>query len=62
MAIKVSTTTVIDNSLGLQNIASMDSATQTQVNNAIAAQSNVLSIYDSGGNVVRTFYCAVAAS
>ena len=57
MAIKVNTTTVIDNSLVLQNITDMDAATETVVNNAIINQNNVLRIYDSTGVEVRTLFC-----
>ena len=58
MAIKVSTTTVIDNSRVLSNITDMDAATETVVNNAIKNQNNVLRIYDSTGTEVRTLFCA----
>lgn len=59
MAIKVNTTTVIDNSLQLQNIASTDNTTSTAINQAIKNQANILTLYDSTGAVVRTLYCAV---
>jgi hypothetical protein len=59
MAIKVNTTTVIDNSRVLQNIANTDSTTATTINAAIRSQSNALIIYDSTGAVVRTIYGAV---
>lgn len=59
MAIRVNTTTVIDNSLQMQNIASMDTITANSVNAAIKSQSNILRIYDSAGNEVRRLYCAI---
>ena len=59
MAIKVNTTTVIDNSRQLQNIASTDNTTATAINQAIKNQANILTLYDSTGAVVRTLYCAV---
>jgi hypothetical protein len=59
MAIKVNTTTVIDNSRVLQNIANTDSTTATTINAAIRGSSNALIIYDSTGAVVRTIYGAV---
>lgn len=58
MAIKVNTTTVIDNSLTLTAIANTDVVTDTTINSSIKKQGNVLRIYDSAGNVVRTLYCA----
>ena len=59
MAIKVNTTTVIDNSRVLQNIANTDLTTQLSINAAIRFQGNALVIYDSSGAVVRTIYGAV---
>lgn len=58
MAIKVSTTTVINNSRHLQNIANTDLTTRGSINYAVAIQDNVLRIYDSGGTEVRTLYAA----
>lgn len=58
MAIKVSTTTVIDNSRHLQNIANTDVTTRGSINYAVVINDNVLRIYDSGGNEVRTLYAA----
>lgn len=58
MAIKVSTTTVIDNSRHLQNIANTDVTTRGSINYAVVVNDNVLRIYDSGGNEVRTLYAA----
>jgi|DEB0MinimDraft_6_1074348.scaffolds.fasta_scaffold08000_3 hypothetical protein len=58
MAIKVSTTTVITNSLVLQNIANTDVTTRGSINYAVAIQDNVLRIYDSTGTEVRTLYAA----
>lgn len=59
MAIKVNTTTVIDNNRILQNIANTDFTTQQSINAAIRFQGNALVIYDSAGSVVRTIYGAV---
>lgn len=59
MAIKVSTTTVIDNARVLSNITDMDNTTETAVNNAIKNQNNILRIYDSTGAEVRTLFCAI---
>jgi hypothetical protein len=59
MAIRVNTTTVIDNSLQLQNIATTDTTTAGAINTAIRNQNNALIIYDSTGAVVRTIYGAV---
>jgi hypothetical protein len=58
MAIKVSTTTVIDNNRVLSNITDMDSTTEATTNNAIVNRNNVLRIYDSTGAEVRTLFCA----
>tara|TARA_B110000503_G_scaffold14278_1_gene19484 strand:- start:1576 stop:1761 length:186 start_codon:yes stop_codon:yes gene_type:complete len=60
MAIKVAATTVVTNALELQAIATMDGTTQATVNAAIAAQNNVLRIYDSAGTQVREFHCGIA--
>lgn len=59
MAIKVNTTTVIDNSRILSNIANTDFTTATTINAAIRGRNNALIIYDSTGAVVRTIYGAV---
>jgi hypothetical protein len=59
MAIKVNTTTVIDNARVLSNITDMDNTTETAVNNAIKNQNNILRIYDSTGAEVRTLFCAI---
>jgi predicted DNA-binding protein YlxM (UPF0122 family) len=59
MAIKVNTTTVINDSRQLQNIASTDTTTASAINQAIKNQNNSLIIYDSANNVVRTIYGAV---
>jgi hypothetical protein len=58
MAIKVSTTTVIDDSLQLLNITDTDLTTSAAINNAIKDQNNVLRIYDSTGTEIRTLHCA----
>lgn len=57
MAIKVSTTEVITDSLILQNIANTDATTATTINSAIKNQNNILRIYDSTGVEVRTLFC-----
>lgn len=58
MAIKVSTTTVIDNNRNLLNIANTDVTTDTTINSSIKKQQNILRIYNSAGTEVRTLYCA----
>ena len=58
MAIKLSGNNIVTNAYELQNIASVDITTQGAINNAIVTQSNVLIIYDSADNIVRTLYCA----
>jgi len=50
MAIKVSTTTVIDNAFQLQNIASVDGTTGTVIVATIRAEGHSLSVRDSAGN------------
>tara|TARA_B110000977_G_scaffold180345_1_gene239860 strand:- start:1361 stop:1552 length:192 start_codon:yes stop_codon:yes gene_type:complete len=60
MAIKIANQTIISDSRELQNIASTDVDTRNAINNAIALQSNVLTIYDSLGSPVRVFYTANA--
>lgn len=50
MAIKVSTTTVIDNALQLQNIASVDGPTGTVIVATIRAENHSFVIRDSAGN------------
>ena len=52
MAIKIANQTIISDSRELQNIASTDVDTRNAINNAIALQSNVLTIYDSLGSPV----------
>jgi hypothetical protein len=59
MAIKVNTEEVIRNDRVLQNITGIgDSSTRVAINDAIKLQSNILTLYDSTGAVVRTLYCA----
>ena len=58
MAIKVNTTTVIDDTRRLSNIANTDVTTQTTINSAIKNQNNILRIYDSTGAEIRTLFCA----
>jgi hypothetical protein len=58
MAIKISSTVVIDNSRQLLNITEADVTTDATINNAIKNQANVLRIYNSAGTEVRTMYCA----
>jgi hypothetical protein len=58
MAIKVNTEEVIRNDRVLQNITGIgDSSTRVAINDAIKLQSNILTLYDSTGAVVRTLYC-----
>jgi hypothetical protein len=56
MAIKVSTTTVIDNALQMQNIATMDTVTQTTIIDFIKAVDHKLIIRDSAGNETFRIY------
>ena len=56
MAIKVSTTTVIDNALQLQNIASFDGTTTTAIVAVIKAEDHSLSVRDSAGNETFKIY------
>ena len=60
MAIKVSGNTMISDTRELNNITGTDTATNTVINDAIAAQNNILQIYDSQNAVVRTLYCGIA--
>jgi len=62
MAIKITGNTIISDTRELQNITAADVGTQTVINDAIAFQNNVLTIYDSNNTVVRTLYCGVAAT
>ena len=62
MAIKISGNTIISDTRELQNITAADVGTQTVINDAIAFQNNVLTIYDSNNTVVRTLYCGIAAT
>ncbi len=62
MAIKVSGNTIISDTRELNNITGSDTGTNTVINDAIAAQNNVLTIYDSNNTVVRTLYCGTAAA
>lgn len=62
MAIKVSGNTIISDTRELNNITGSDTGTNTVINDAIAAQNNVLTIYDSTNTVVRTLYCGIAAA
>lgn len=52
MALKVSTTTVVDNARELQNITSIDGGTTTVIHDDIRALNKVLVIRDSTGNEV----------
>ena len=56
MAIKVSTTTVIDNALQLQNIATLDGTTTTAIHATISAVGHSLSVRDSAGNETFKIY------
>jgi hypothetical protein len=60
MAIKITGNTIISDTRELQNITAADTGTQTVMNDAVAQQNNVLTIYDSNNTVVRTLYCAIA--
>jgi hypothetical protein len=62
MAIKITGNTIISDTRELQNITAADVGTQTVINDAIAFQNNVLTIYDSNNTVVRTLYCGIAAT
>ena len=62
MAIKVNTTTVIDDSRQLLNITDTDLTTSAAINNAIKDQNNILRIFDSTGAEVRTLYCAATTA
>jgi hypothetical protein len=62
MAIKVSGNTIISDTRELNNITGSDTGTNTVINDAIAAQNNILTIYDSNNAVVRTLYCGIAAA
>lgn len=56
MAIKVSTTTVVDNSLMLMNIATVDGVTGTTIQDMIKAVDHKLIIRDSSGNETFRIY------
>lgn len=58
MAIKISSTEVINNSRELVNITEADVTTDATINNSIKNQNNVLRIYDSTGTEVRALWCA----
>jgi hypothetical protein len=58
MAIKIGGTEVITNARVLQNITEADITTDATINNAIKNQLNILRMYDSAGEEIRTFYCA----
>jgi hypothetical protein len=58
MAIKIGGTEVITNARVLQNITEADITTDATINNAIKNQLNILRIYNSAGDEVRTLYCA----
>lgn len=62
MAIKLSGTTVIDDSFVLSGIANTDVTTQTTINSAIKNQNNILRIYDSTGTEIRTLYAAAVTA
>jgi hypothetical protein len=56
MAIKVSTTTVIDNALQLQNIATLDGTSTTSIHATIVAVDHAFVIRDSTGNETFRLY------
>jgi len=56
MAIKVSTTTVINNSFQLQSIATLDATTTNTIKDMIEAVDHKLIIRDSGGNETFRIY------
>jgi len=56
MAIKVSTTTVIDNALQLQNIATLDNTTGVTIQDMVKAVDHKLIIRDSAGNETFRIY------
>jgi hypothetical protein len=56
MAIKVNTTTVIDNALQLQNIATLDGTTTTSIHATVSAVDHKLIIRDSAGNETFRLY------
>jgi len=56
MAIKVNTTTVIDNALALQNIASLDGSTTNTIKAMLVAVDHKLIIRDSAGNETFRIY------
>jgi hypothetical protein len=43
----------------LANISGADAVSGRAINNSIKTQQNILKIFDSAGNEVRTLYCAV---
>lgn len=57
MAIKLSGNEVITDAYVLQQITDTDAVTANTINNAIVSKANVLRIYDSNGDEVRTLYC-----
>lgn len=59
MAIRVNGEDVIDNARALANISGADTVSGRAINNSIKTQTNILRIFDSAGNEVRTLYCAV---
>lgn len=59
MAIRINGEDVIDDAKALANISGVDTVSGRAINNSIKTQTNILRIFDSAGNEVRTLYCAV---
>lgn len=62
MALKVTGNTVVSDTLILSNIANTDITTDTTINSSIIKQGNVLRIYDSAGDEIRTLWCAATTA
>lgn len=62
MAIKVTGNTVISDTKVLENISNTDVITDTTINSSIIKQGNVLRIYDSAGEEIRTLWCAATTA
>lgn len=62
MAIRVTGNTVISDTKALENISNTDVITDTTINSSIIKQGNVLRIYDSAGEEIRTLWCAATTA
>jgi hypothetical protein len=62
MAIRVTGNTVISDTKALENISNTDVQTDTTINSSIIKQGNVLRIYDSAGEEIRTLWCAATTA